>query len=267
MEERIKETIKKPHDLKINIINKIYQDKNQKTENMAIEDMNFFVPEGEFCCLVGPSGCGKTTLLNMLSGLDNQINGTIKYSDGTEPKNWPIGYMFQEARLIPWLTVKENVEIVTTHSKEDIKLSEELINEMELEKNMNSYPSQLSGGMQRRVAIARAFVNKPKILLLDEPFISLDLNVANLLRKILLRSWQNQKTTILFVTHDIREAIYLSDRILFLSKGPSKIIYDLKINIKRPRETEDNEIENIRKNLLEKHPEILSGSFKKLESK
>ena len=115
-----------------------------------------------------------------------------------------------------------------------------------------------------------SFFSKFKISLIDfsrTPFISLDLNVANLLRKILLRSWQNQKTTILFVTHDIREAIYLSDRILFLSKGPSKIIYDLKINIKRPRETEDNEIENIRKNLLEKHPEILSGSFKKLESK
>ncbi len=261
MEKRINAGNKKPHDLRIDITKKEYKDKNQNTSNTAIKDMNFYVPQGEFCSLVGPSGCGKTTLLNMLSGLDEKVEGTINYNDGTKPKDWAIGYMFQEARLIPWLTVKENVEVVTNQSNDSLKLGEELIKEMELEKYMQSFPSQLSGGMQRRVAIARAFVNKPKILLLDEPFISLDQNVANLLRKILLRSWQNQKTTIIFVTHDIREAIFLSDRILFLSKGPSKVIHDLKINIKRPREVDDKDIENIRNNLLKKYPNILSGKI------
>lgn len=261
MEKRVNLNNKNSHDLNINITKKVYEDKNQNTSNTAIQDMSFYVPQGEFCSLVGPSGCGKTTLLNMLSGLDEKVEGTINYNDGTKPKDWPIGYMFQEARLIPWLTVKENVEIVTNQSNTSIQLGEELIKEMELEKYMQSFPSQLSGGMQRRVAIARAFVNKPKILLLDEPFISLDQNVANLLREILLRSWQNQKTTIIFVTHDLREAIFLSDRILFLSKGPSKVIHDLQIPIKRPRKIDNNEVENIRNNLLKQHPNILSGKI------
>ena len=134
--------------------------------------MQFDVPQGQFCCLVGPSGCGKTTLLNLLSGLDENLDGSIKYQDNSFPMEWPIGYMFQEPRLMPWLTVKQNVTIVTQQTPEENKLSESLINEMGLNKYMNSFPSELSGGMQRRVAIARAFVNKPKILLLDEPFIS-----------------------------------------------------------------------------------------------
>jgi NitT/TauT family transport system ATP-binding protein len=256
-----KNIIKKPHDLFVNIIAKGYEDKNQNTYNNAIKDMEFVVPQGQFCCLVGPSGCGKTTLLNLLSGLDTKLEGSIQYQDRTFPNEWPIGYMFQEPRLMPWLTVKQNVSIVTNQTSEEISHSEELINEMGLTKYMNSFPSQLSGGMQRRVAIARAFVNKPKILLLDEPFISLDLTVANLLRKMLIKLWENQKTTIIFVTHDLREAIYLSDRILFLSKGPSQVIHDLKIDMKRPRKTEDDQMEKIRKDLITTHPEILSGKI------
>mgnify|MGYP006077133367 FL=1 len=253
--------IKKPHDLFVNIISKGYEDKNQNTYNNAIKDMEFIVPQGQFCCLVGPSGCGKTTLLNLLSGLDTKLEGSIRYQDGTLPNEWPIGYMFQEPRLMPWLTVKQNVSIVTKQTTEEISHSEELINEMGLIKYMNSFPSQLSGGMQRRVAIARAFVNKPKILLLDEPFISLDLTVANLLRKMLIKLWENQKTTIIFVTHDLREAIYLGDRILFLSKGPSQVIHDLKIDMKRPRKTEDDQMEKIRTELIITYPEILSGKI------
>ena len=253
--------IKKPHDLFVNIISKGYEDKNQNTYNNAIKDMEFIVPQGQFCCLVGPSGCGKTTLLNLLSGLDTKLEGSIKYQDGTSPNEWPIGYMFQEPRLMPWLTVKQNVSIVTNQTSEELSHSEELINEMGLTKYMNSFPSQLSGGMQRRVAIARAFVNKPKILLLDEPFISLDLTVANLLRKMLIKLWENQKTTIIFVTHDLREAIYLGDRILFLSKGPSQVIHDLKIDMKRPRKTEDDQMEKIRTELIITYPEILSGKI------
>jgi NitT/TauT family transport system ATP-binding protein len=253
--------IKKPHDLFVNIISKGYEDKNQNTYNNAIKDMEFIVSQGQFCCLVGPSGCGKTTLLNLLSGLDTKLEGSIRYQDGTLPNEWPIGYMFQEPRLMPWLTVKQNVSIVTNQTSEELSHSEELINEMGLTKYMNSFPSQLSGGMQRRVAIARAFVNKPKILLLDEPFISLDLTVANLLRKMLIKLWENQKTTIIFVTHDLREAIYLGDRILFLSKGPSQVIHDLKIDMKRPRKTEDDQMEKIRTELIITYPEILSGKI------
>ena len=115
--------------------------------------------------------------------------------------------------------------------------------------------------MQRRVAIARAFVNRPKILLLDEPFISLDQTVANLLRKMLLKLWKNHKPTIIFVTHDLREAIYLSDRILFLSKGPSKVIHDYKIDVSRPREFDEKKLDNLRIKLITKYPDILSGKL------
>lgn len=262
METNIKEKpLNSPHNLLVDIREKKYENKNYSSHNSAIKNMQFDVPQGQFCCLVGPSGCGKTTLLNLLSGLDENLNGTIKYQDNSIPKNWPIGYMFQEPRLMPWLTVKQNVTIVTQQTPEEIKLSEALINEMELNKYMNSFPSELSGGMQRRVAIARAFVNKPKILLLDEPFISLDETVGNLLRQMLLKLWANQKTTVIFVTHDLREAIYLSDRILFLSKGPSKVIHDLKINLNRPRELDNKELDIIRTKLISNYPDILSGKI------
>ena len=256
-----KEPLQMPHDLLVDIREKSYENKNKPSYNSAIKNMKFIVPQGQFCCIVGPSGCGKTTLLNLLSGLDENLDGTIMYQDNSIPKNWPIGYMFQEPRLMPWLTVKQNVAIVTQQTAEEIKLSETLINEMGLNNYMNSFPSELSGGMQRRVAIARAFVNRPKILLLDEPFISLDETVGNLLRQMLLKLWENQKTTIIFVTHDLREAIYMSDRILFLSKGPSKVIHDLNISINRPRELNDKKLDTLRTKLISNHPDILSGKI------
>lgn len=256
-----KEPLQMPHDLLVDIREKSYENKNKPSYNSAIKNMKFIVPQGQFCCIVGPSGCGKTTLLNLLSGLDENLNGTIMYQDNSIPKNWPIGYMFQEPRLMPWLTVKQNVAIVTQQTAEEIKLSETLINEMGLNNYMNSFPSELSGGMQRRVAIARAFVNRPKILLLDEPFISLDETVGNLLRQMLLKLWENQKTTIIFVTHDLREAIYMSDRILFLSKGPSKVIHDLNISINRPRELNDKKLDTLRTKLISNYPDILSGNI------
>jgi NitT/TauT family transport system ATP-binding protein len=256
-----KEPLQMPHDLLVDIREKSYENKNKPSYNSAIKNMKFIVPQGQFCCIVGPSGCGKTTLLNLLSGLDENLDGTIMYQDNSIPKNWPIGYMFQEPRLMPWLTVKQNVAIVTQQTAEEIKLSETLINEMGLNNYMNSFPSELSGGMQRRVAIARAFVNRPKILLLDEPFISLDETVGNLLRQMLLKLWENQKTTIIFVTHDLREAIYMSDRILFLSKGPSKVIHDLNISINRPRELNDKKLDTLRTKLISNHPDILSGNI------
>ena len=256
-----KEPLQMPHDLLVDIREKSYENKNKPSYNSAIKNMKFIVPQGQFCCIVGPSGCGKTTLLNLLSGLDENLDGTIMYQDNSIPKNWPIGYMFQEPRLMPWLTVKQNVAIVTQQTAEEIKLSETLIKEMGLNNYMNSFPSELSGGMQRRVAIARAFVNRPKILLLDEPFISLDETVGNLLRQMLLKLWENQKTTIIFVTHDLREAIYMSDRILFLSKGPSKVIHDLNISINRPRELNDKKLDTLRTKLISNHPDILSGNI------
>jgi len=245
--------------LNVNVQNKSYKDPNNASFLTAIKDMDFKVPDGQFCCLLGPSGCGKTTLLNILSGLDNNYEGNIQFDDDSSPQNCAVGYMFQEPRLLPWLTVRQNVEIVTQQTNEDKDLSNSILETMGLSKNLESFPSQLSGGMQRRVAIARAFINKPKILLLDEPFVSLDFTVANRLRNMLVNIWQQQKTTIIFVTHDLREAIFLGDRILFLSQGPSKIIYDYKINLDRPRDMENKYIENIRNELIKNNPSVITG--------
>ena len=250
---------KNNYNLSVNVQNKSYKNLNNASFLTAIKDMDFKVPDGQFCCLLGPSGCGKTTLLNILSGLDNNYDGNIQFDDDSSPQDSDIGYMFQEPRLIPWLTVRQNVEIVTQQTSEDKDLSDSILETMGLSKNLESFPSQLSGGMQRRVAIARAFINKPKILLLDEPFISLDFTVANRLRNMLVNIWQQQKTTIIFVTHDLREAIFLGDRILFLSKGPSKVIYDYNINLDRPRDMESKDIENIRNELIKNNPSVITG--------
>ena len=240
---------KNNYNLSVNVKKKSYKDLNNASFLTAIKDMDFKVPDGQFCCLLGPSGCGKTTLLNILSGLDKNYEGNIKFDGGSSPQNWAVGYMFQEPRLLPWLTVRQNVEIVTQQTSKDKDLSNSILETMGLSENMESFPSQLSGGMQRRVAIARAFINKPKILLLDE-------------RNMLINIWQQQKTTIIFVTHDLREAIFLGDRILFLSKGPSKVIYDYNINLDRPRDMESKDIENIRNKLIKNDPSIITGTNK-----
>lgn len=247
------------NELDVRIDYKTFKGSKSEPNLIVIKDMNFKVKAGQFCCLLGPSGCGKTTLLNILSGLDSNFDGNIQLDNGQTPGVSSIGYMFQEPRLLPWLTVRENVEVVTNQTEKEKSLSKSMLDQMGLIKNMESFPNQLSGGMQRRVAIARAFVNKPKILLLDEPFISLDVTVANLLRKMLITMWQQQQNTIIFVTHDLREAISLGDRILFLSKSPSKIIYDYEISLSRPRDIEDKNIEKIRNKLLKSNPSIIKG--------
>ena len=128
MENNLKEKpLNMPHNLIVDILEKSYDNKSKSIQNNAIKNMKFNVPQGQFCCLVGPSGCGKTTLLNLLSGLDENLNGIVKYQDGSIPKDWPIGYMFQEPRLMPWLSVKQNVTIVTQQTSEEIELSENLV--------------------------------------------------------------------------------------------------------------------------------------------
>ncbi len=168
--------------------------------------------------------------------------------------------MFQTPRLLPWLNVIENVNIVLNkRDNKSLKRTEQILDIMGLKKFMYSFPSKLSGGMQRRVALARSFITKPKLLILDEPFVSLNEPIANMLRDMLLQLWKEQPTTILFVTHDIREAIFLSDRIVFLSKAPAKVIKEESITISRPRVFESPIIERKRKQILSKNKNILDG--------
>ena len=228
-------------------------------ETVAIEDLQFHVPEGEFTCILGPSGSGKTTLLQLISGLDRDYDGTISVAGKRPAEGAPVGYMFQSARLMPWLTVIDNVEMIADDVAKANDLPKTLLEQMELGSFLDTFPNRLSGGMQRRVALARAFVNTPKLLLLDEPFISLDAPVALRLRQLLLNLWADQKATIIFVTHDLREAVHLGDRILFMSSSPGRIVLDHGVDLARPRTAESIEVEEYRQRLLRQHPDVLEG--------
>ncbi len=246
--------------LEVNIEKKSFPSPtNQGQEVVAIEGLNFSVPKGEFTCILGPSGSGKTTLLQLISGLDIDYEGKILVSGSLPSSGPPLGYMFQSARLMPWLSVIENINLIASESAKNEGIPEILLDRMELGSFFNTYPNRLSGGMRRRVALARAFVNSPPLLLLDEPFISLDAPVANRLRQLLLELWKEQGSTIIFVTHDLREAIQLGDRIMFFSSSPGRLLLDHKIELPRPRSSEGKDVEDYRRSFLDEHPAILEG--------
>ena len=242
----------------IKIISKVFVQKHNINEtHEAIKNLHFSIPKGQFCSIVGPSGCGKTTLLNLIAGLDKEVKGKILFENNKKLEDIKTAYMFQTPRLLPWLNVLENVKVVLNKDQKSNKRAEEILSIMGLKNFLNYYPNQLSGGMQRRVALARSFSSQPELFLLDEPFVSLDDQMANKLRDMLLKQWTNEPTTIIFVTHDLREAIYLSDRIIFLSKPPSRVILDTRVDIRRPRNLDNKEIEIYRKNILKKTQDFL----------
>ena len=248
--------------LSVDIKSKNFPGHGTGKKTAALQDLHFTVTEGEFACLVGPSGCGKTTLLNIISGLDTEVNGSawLKSGDGrVHPEEVSIGYMFQTPRLLPWLSVLENVRIVMDPAGVQAGEAERLLEEMGLSHVMQAFPNRLSGGMQRRAALARAFAVRPKLLLMDEPFVSLDAPTAERLRTLLLDSWKTRRTTVLFVTHDLSEAIHLGDRILFLSQSPGSVVLDLRVPLPRPRDPHDPKIEDFRKKLLADYPKLLAG--------
>jgi len=208
---------------------------NKQSENLIFKNLNFIIKKSQFVSIFGPSGCGKTTLLNIISGLDKDFDGSIQTLNSETNPNKNLSYMFQAPRLFPWLTAIENVKFPIKKKKNCEKIAFEFIKKIGLEKYKNQYPNRLSGGMQRRIALARAFAPNPNILLLDEPFISIDIKIANSLRKLLIKLWKKNKPIIIFVTHDLDEAIELADRICFLSNLPSKILLDYEVNLNRPR--------------------------------
>ncbi|HSO58626.1 MAG TPA: ABC transporter ATP-binding protein [Paenisporosarcina sp.] len=215
-----------------------------KKENsvIAIEDISLDIKDGEFVCLVGPSGCGKTTLLRILAGLENQSSGdfTIEKSEQDRPNQ---SMVFQERGILPWLTVEENVAFGLSMRHLPKSLIKErtayFINKVGLTKFSKMYPKELSGGMKQRVSIARAFANDSEILLMDEPFGALDEQNKYILQEELLTIWSETKKTVLFITHSIDEALYLSDRVLLMSAQPGKILSELKIDLPRPRKLEE----------------------------
>ena len=250
------------HDISIHIDKKkFFNTKEKALSHLAIDNFKLFIPKGEFCSIVGPSGCGKTTLLNLISGLDSDLNGSIDFGVNNSISNIKLAYMFQTPRLLPWLNVIENVEVVLSNEQKKMSISRDILSIMGLEKFIKYYPNKLSGGMQRRVALARSFATEPELLILDEPFISLDEPIADMLREMLIKLWTKQPTTIIFVTHDLNEAIYLSDRIVFLSKAPAKVIKKVKVNFSRPRGLKSNKIKTIKNKIMSENKLILKGEL------
>jgi NitT/TauT family transport system ATP-binding protein len=187
-------------------------------ERLVLRDVTLRVADDELVCLFGPSGCGKTTLLNIVAGLDNDYQGRVRYS-ADRPR---IGTVFQSPRLLPWLTVEQNLELVL--ERRDTAHVDALLVATGLRVHARHYPAQLSGGLARRVALARALAIEPDVLLLDEPFASLDAAGADVLRAEVQRALRRRPTTALFVTHDLREAALLADRVVFLSSAPGHIV-------------------------------------------
>ncbi|MGZ8236069.1 ABC transporter ATP-binding protein [Methylobacter tundripaludum] len=236
-------------DIQININNKTYPTATQP----SIANLQLSLNSNEFICLVGPSGCGKTTLLNIIAGLDNDYDGEILVGQQhTHPK---IGYIFQNPRLLPWRTVRENIELVQgEHQSPDV--IDALLEVMQLTQAQHVYPERLSLGMSRRVSIIRAFAIDPEVLLMDEPFVSLDAPTARQVRELLVKLWQQRPHTVLFVTHDLREAIALADRLIFLSASPMQAVSEIIVPIARSERGNELAIESFRQQLLQNHPEI-----------
>lgn len=211
---------------------------NEKSLNV-INDISFNVKKGEFICIVGSSGCGKSTLLRILSGLDINHGGQV-FVDGEEVKkpSKERGFVFQEARLFPWLSVKDNIIFAldsgTKKEKEEKALN--VIDLVGLKGFEEAFPKELSGGMAQRTNIARALVNKPSVLFLDEPFGALDAFTKINLQNELLKIKEEENTTMIMVTHDIEEAVYLSDRILVMGKNPGRIRDIVNVELPRPRD-------------------------------
>jgi NitT/TauT family transport system ATP-binding protein len=223
------------------------------TELVAIRDFVLNVEPESMTVLMGPSGCGKTTMLRIVAHLDERFTGEIGI-----PPDTRIGFMFQEPRLLPWRTVKQNIMLVAAPDFTEQDL-ERLAQAVGIADMLPRYPQELSLGLARRVALARAFATKPDLLLLDEPFVSLDERTADRLRRLLLEVWQARPTTAILVTHNAREAILLADQLVLLAPRPTRVIAVETIDL--PQEKRDAKtIEKIHADLLRRYPgNFISG--------
>ena len=233
--------LQREKEIEIKDLNIIFKD-NAGNDVQALKDVNLDIYKGEFISLLGPSGCGKTTLLRSISDLQEPTTGEIKVCKMT-PKEIRLKqkfvFVFQQPVLFDWRTVKKNVELpleIMYYSKEEAsKRADEMLEMVGLKNFKNHFPKQLSGGMQQRVNIARAFGIRPEILLMDEPFSALDEFTKEKLHEDLLRIWRQTNKTVVFVTHNIQEAVFLSDRICVLSPHPGRLSAIVDVDLERPR--------------------------------
>ncbi|HUC92949.1 MAG TPA: ABC transporter ATP-binding protein [Paenibacillus sp.] len=239
-----------PGEIAIRDLNKVYESGKSRFE--ALRDIRLTVGGNEFLTILGPSGCGKSTLLRIVAGLDEATSGTVAL-DGEEVigPGADRGMVFQGYTLFPWLTVRENIEyglkLRGVPMMDRRGVSSYLLRVIKLEAFDKAYPKQLSGGMKQRVAIARALANRPKVLLMDEPFGALDAQTKLEMQEMLLDVWEKEKTTVLFITHDIDEAIFLSQRIVVMGAAPGRILKEFQVKLPAARTPEVRE-----------HPEFLA---------
>jgi len=231
-------------------VSKVYELKD-KSSSIALEKVDLSIEEGKFICLLGPSGCGKTTLLNMIAGFDKPSTGVIKIN-GNEVRQPSIDRVaiFQNFGLLPWRTVINNVELGLESKGFDEKkrreIAEEYLELVGLSDYKKHHPNQLSGGMQQRIAIARALAVDPEILFMDEPFGALDAMTRMIMQDEIERIWQEKKKTIIFVTHDIEEAVFLADKIVVMTAGPGKVKKIIDVPLARKRDRTDPDFLAIR---------------------
>lgn len=244
--------------IEIKNINKSFHGRGSDHDIKVLDDVNLNIEDGEFVCLLGPSGCGKTTLLRLIAGLDQPTSGEVIADSETVKK--PSGdraVIFQQYSLFPWLTVLENVMFGLNLKKdrtkeENLKAAERYLESVGLIDFKDSYPHELSGGMKQRVAIIRSLLNHSPILLMDEPFSALDMQNRHMLQEQLIGVWKRFKNTIVFVTHDVDEAIYLADKIVIMDKNPGKIKEIFDVDMPRLRKRESKEFIEIQEEVLDK---------------
>lgn len=232
--------------LQVSNISKVFETK--KTKTAVLHDISFSVGSHEVVCLVGPSGCGKSTLFNVISGLDQPSTGTVVHTGR-------LAMMFQDPALLPWLTVDKNVAFGLNRKKytaaEMSALVERYLKIVALEQFGAAYPHELSGGMKQRAALARTLVIEPNIILMDEPFSALDAQTRERLQQFVQTLLQDYPVSIVFVTHDVREAVLLGDRVLVLTKRPAHIRSEYKIDLPRPRRSFDSNLDSYIRTITE----------------
>jgi ABC-type nitrate/sulfonate/bicarbonate transport system ATPase subunit len=222
----------------------------------VLDRIDLEIEAGSFLCLLGPSGCGKTTLLNMVAGFDRPDRGTVSVGKDFVTAPGPDrGVVFQDYAIYPWLSVEQNISFgprvrgVPAEAIRDI--TQRYLGLMGLEAFASYLPQQLSGGMRQRVAIARVLANEPRVLLMDEPFAALDAQTRYILQRELVRVWLREKLTVLFVTHNIEEALLLGDRVVLMSRRPGRVQQDMRIELSRPRDVSDARFNELRRELLD----------------
>ena len=242
--------------LEIAIAHKSYPALDRAKGAAVLQDLRFSVADSELVCLLGPSGCGKTTLLHCIAGLDRDFSGQVTAVAAEGQREPRIGYVFQTPRLLPWRSVRQNIELALPTERQGDPLVDELLEVAGLSGLAAAYPERLSLGQERRVALLRAFAIGPDLLLMDEPFVSLDEPTARRLRALLLTVWAARPTTVLFVTHDLREAIELADRIVLLTPSPARVANDIPIDLPREQRGDEEALRALLARLCETHPEL-----------